>query len=37
MRNAKSARDRFLVGFTGVLLAGVVSSGAVSSGCRRLR
>jgi hypothetical protein len=31
MRNAKSARDRFLVGFTGVLLAGVVSSGAVSS------
>ena len=32
MRNAKSARDRFLVGFTGVLLAGVLSSGAVSSG-----
>jgi hypothetical protein len=32
MRNAKTARDRFLVGFTGVLLAGVVSSGAVSSG-----
>ena len=32
MRNAKSARDRFLVGFSGVLLAGVVSSGAVSSG-----
>jgi hypothetical protein len=32
MRNAKTARDRFLVGFTGVLLAAVVSSGAVSSG-----
>ena len=32
MRNAKNARDRFLVGFTGVLVAGVVSSGAVSSG-----
>ena len=32
MRNAKTARDRFLVGFTGVLLASaVVSSGAVSS------
>ena len=28
MRNAKTARDRFLVGFTGVLLAGVVSYGA---------
>jgi hypothetical protein len=32
MRNAKTARDRFLVGFTGVLLAAVLSSGAVSSG-----
>lgn len=32
MRDAKTARDRFLVGFTGVLLAGIVSSGAVSSG-----
>ena len=31
MRNAKTARDRFLVGFTGVLLAAVLSSGAVSS------
>ena len=28
MRNAKTARDRFLVGFSGVLLAGVVSYGA---------
>ena len=28
MRNTKTARDRFLVGFTGVLLAGVVSHGA---------
>ena len=32
MGNAKTARDRFLVGFTGVLLAAVLSSGAVSSG-----
>jgi hypothetical protein len=32
MRKTKSARDRFLVGFTGVLLAGIVSSGAVSTG-----
>jgi hypothetical protein len=32
MRNTKTARDRFLVGFTGVLLAGVLSTGAVSSG-----
>ena len=28
MRNTKTARDRFLVGFTGVLLAGAVSYGA---------
>jgi hypothetical protein len=28
MRNAKTARDRFLVGFSGVLLAGAVSYGA---------
>jgi hypothetical protein len=28
MRTAKNARDRFLVGFSGVLLAGVVSYGA---------
>ena len=28
MRTAKTARDRFLVGFSGVLLAGVVSYGA---------
>ena len=32
MRNAKTARDRFLVGFTGVLVAGFLSTGAVSSG-----
>ena len=32
MRNAKTARDRFLVGFSGVLVAGFLSSGAVSSG-----
>jgi hypothetical protein len=28
MRNAKNARDRFLVGFSGVLLAGALSSAA---------
>ena len=27
MRNAKTARDRFLVGFTGVLVAGFLSTG----------